>query len=254
MMIGPGTHPRDGEAAEYVLGTLPADEHAAFRREMDSEADLPALVLAWQARLSPLAEAVPPVAPSDGLWRSILAALPGAGETASPATTPSAGGEVVAWPASAEMTRLRRSRSIWRGGAVALAALAAALAVYIAAARPEGSLAGQDLVAVVNRSGDLPALLVRVDQRAGLVQIRTLAAEAPADHSLELWSVAGGAPPRSLGLVGSGGLTRAALPAGNRRALEGTVIAVSVEPAGGSRTGGPTGPVIYTGKLVRETP
>lgn len=253
MTTGPGPHPREGEAAEYVLGTLPAEEHAAFRREMDSDADLRALVLAWQARLSPLAEAVHPVAPSDAVWRSILAALPRAAETEPSAANPSTGGEVVTWPGSAELARLRRSRSIWRGGAVAFAALAAALAAYITVARPEGQFSGQDLVAVVNRSGDLPALLVRVDRKAGLVQVRTLAAEAPGDRSLELWSVAGSAPPRSLGLVGSG-LTRAPLPTGDRTALEGTVIAVSVEPAGGSKTGGPTGPVIYTGKLVRETP
>ena len=32
----------------------------------------------------------------------------------------------------------------------------------------------------------------------------------------------------------------------------GATFAVSVEPPGGSTTGGPTGPVVYSGKLVRE--
>jgi anti-sigma-K factor RskA len=29
-------------------------------------------------------------------------------------------------------------------------------------------------------------------------------------------------------------------------------FAISVEPLGGSKTGGPTGPVVYTGQLVKE--
>jgi anti-sigma-K factor RskA len=29
-------------------------------------------------------------------------------------------------------------------------------------------------------------------------------------------------------------------------------FAVTVEPAGGSPTGGPTGPVVYTGELIRD--
>ena len=33
---------------------------------------------------------------------------------------------------------------------------------------------------------------------------------------------------------------------------EGATLAVSVEPKGGSPTGAPTGPVVYSGRLVRE--
>ena len=32
--------------------------------------------------------------------------------------------------------------------------------------------------------------------------------------------------------------------------VEGAMIAVTAEPKGGSPTGGPTGPIVYSGKLI----
>ncbi len=45
---------------------------------------------------------------------------------------------------------------------------------------------------------------------------------------------------------------RLPVPAALRQGAEGGSLAVSVEPKGGSPTGSPTGPVIYSGKLVRD--
>ncbi|EHP74581.1 Anti-sigma-K factor RskA [Methylorubrum extorquens DSM 13060] len=56
--------------------------------------------------------------------------------------------------------------------------------------------------------------------------------------------------PKPIGLV-EGEATRIRLPPEAGRGGDG-VIAVSVEPPGGSPTGKPTGQVIYTGKLIRE--
>jgi anti-sigma-K factor RskA len=65
-------------------------------------------------------------------------------------------------------------------------------------------------------------------------------------RALELWAVPGQGAPRSLGVVAAQGTTtviRAEL-------LRNTAaFAVSVEPAGGSPTGAPTGPIISVGKL-----
>ena len=67
-----------------------------------------------------------------------------------------------------------------------------------------------------------------------------------AGRALELWAVPGQGAPRSLGLVsGERGATvlRANL-------LQGVAaFAVSLEPAGGSPTGAPTGPIVSVGKL-----
>lgn len=256
MTAGDTPHPRDGDAAEYVLGTLPLAERDAFRHAMEADPALGRLVRDWEHRLAPLAEAVESLAPSPQLWTSILRAVRSHGVAARETSVSSEGrpsGDVLSWPVPAELARLRRSRAVWRGGAILAGSLAAALAIYVALAPVGGPAAGPDLFAVVNRAGELPALVVRIDQRAGTVQVRSLAAETPAERSLELWSIVGSAPPRSLGLVGAG-ITRAALPGADRGALEGATVAVTVEPPGGSKTGGPTGPVIYSGKLIKDAP
>jgi len=56
----------------------------------------------------------------------------------------------------------------------------------------------------------------------------------------------GSGAPRSLGLISASGATVVK----KGKLLEGaTGLAVSLEPASGSPTGAPTGPVLYVGKL-----
>lgn len=232
--------PADGRAVEYALGTLPFADREALAREMAGDPALAAEVREWETRLAVLVDGVAPVEPSAGLWGRIAQAI---GSAPVAAAT-----NVVSF----ELERLRRSRTIWRGVATGAAALAACLAVVLASDRlAPASSPGAGLVAVVNRSGELPALIVRVDPAAGTVQVRALAAETPNGRSLELWSIVGSDAPHSLGTLGIGA-TRVSVPSADRRRLDGATLAVSVEPPGGSPTGGPTGPVVYSGKLVAE--
>ena len=235
--------PRDGEAAEYVLGTLPAAERDAFVRELVTDPGLRALVQDWEERLAPLAEGIASVTPSAALWPAIVAA-----------TVEPGGATVVGLAAAtAEIARLKRSRSVWRTATTLAGAMAASLALFIVSEPSTPPMPAAGLVAVVNRSGELPALIVRVDPRAGIVQVRALGAETPADRSLELWSIVSGEAPRSLGLVAQG-LAKVSLPAQDRPRLDGATIAVTVEQPGGSPDGTPKGPVVYSGKLVSENP
>ena len=224
----------DGAAGEYVLGTLPPEERAAFARALEGDAALRTLVEGWEVRLTPLAVATPPVAPGPAAWAGIAARIGAAPE--------GAGG--------AQVIRLERAARRWRLAALGAGALAAGLALWIAAG-PRVAVEGAQYLAVVDRGGALPALVVRVDLGAGLVQVRSLAAETPPDRSLELWYVGAGAAPRSLGLV-TDASARLPVPVALREGAEGGSLAVSVEPKGGSPTGAPTGPVIYSGKLVRD--
>ena len=223
-------------AAEYVLGTLPADERLLFAQRLERESDLRDLVGFWEDRLAPLAADVPSVRPPGHLWTAISRALDPIGR---------------ALPASViQLDRLRRSRAAWRSIAIGTTAMAAGLLLWIAVVRPPDPQAARELVAAVNRSGDLPALIVRVDPRTGAVKVRTLGAETPPGRSLELWSVVGGET-RSLGTLDPAG-TRIPVAPQDRGRLADALLAVSVEPVGGSPTGVATGPIVYTGKLVPE--
>ncbi len=65
-------------------------------------------------------------------------------------------------------------------------------------------------------------------------------------QALELWAVPAQGAPRSLGLVQAAGATTLL----RAKLLSDTAaFAVSVEPAGGSTTGAPTGPIVSVGKL-----
>ena len=66
-------------------------------------------------------------------------------------------------------------------------------------------------------------------------------------RSLELWAVPAQGAPRSLGLISAQG---ASVVQRGRVAGDTAALAVTLEPAGGSPTGGPTGPVVYSGKLT----
>jgi len=125
----------------------------------------------------------------------------------------------------------------------------------------------------VRRRCDVPCILDRPDTRAGpelcsrpapaaagsanwvaavgphglLVRAVTGAAP-PNDRAFELWAISPGATsPRSLGVIPSDGeLKLAMLPPDLR---DGTTLANSIEPIGGSPTKRPTGPVVFVGAV-----
>lgn len=241
---------REARAGEYVIGTMPADEREAFERELPSVPALQAAVRAWEERLADLVSLVPDQTPDPAVWAALERALERKTQRESAST---AAPEYLSAAAMAgSLLPLRRSRARWRGAAAAMTALAAGLALFVTSTvwRDKGT----SYLAVINRGGDLPALVVEVDTGAGVVHVRSLAAETPTGRSLELWLIAPGGTPRSLGLVDQPRRDRAMPAAAKGGDLAGATLAVSVEPKGGSTTGGPTGPVIYSGKLLPEEP
>ena len=236
-------------AGEYVLGTLAGAECEAFRAALATDPVLQAEVREWERRLAPLAGAIAPESPSPAVWSAIESRL------AAGAAAQASGSAPASEVAAAAVLRLRRSVLLWRGLAAATAALAAVLLLFIVANSFWKRLElvpyqyAAEYIAMVNRGGDLPALIVRVDTREGIVSVRALGAEAPPGRSLELWYVAAGKPPKSLGLVANTS-DPVAIPAVLREGIPGATIAVTEEPKGGSPTGGPTGPIVYSGKLI----
>lgn len=224
------------DCAEYVLGTLEATERRELEQAMLSNPSLGDEVRRWEDWLAGLNDVIPEVAPSGQSWTGIARRLkPEAAPVATDVT---------------DIAAFRRSRGRWRTATLAFGSLAAGLALFIAAERLQPR--APSYLAVVNRGGDLPALIVHVDMGSDTVSVRSVGAETPANRVLELWYIAPGQAPRSVGLLDRPE-TRAALPAVARSGdLAGATLAVSVEPVGGSTTGAPTGPVVYSGKLIRD--
>lgn len=175
--------------------------------------------------------------------------------------------------------RLRR----WQRMTLVLAVVAALLALYVAvwqvapslipaqlqptgagmmvahspAAEPAPVQLRQDrLVAVLQQEPTAPAFLLTLDTRNRMLTVRRVSAAAEAGHSYELWLISKRFPtPRSLGIVGDSEFTQRAFPANyDVETLQAASYAVSLEPAGGSPSGVPTGPVLFTGKAVESLP
>jgi anti-sigma-K factor RskA len=217
----------DLTAAEYVLGTLEAEERRRFLARLGRDADAVAAVTAWQERLAPLgltAEQAPP----PQLWGQLEQRMFGR-------------------PAANDNVKKLRG---WRVAAVA-AALVACGSTFQAWRVAHRPVAPQSIaLAALSSEGHTPAMLITYDAAKQRMNVTPVAFRAQPGRSLELWLIAGTAAPKSVGL-----LTGANSSFGNL-AIDPDIsrLAVSVEPTGGSPTGAPTGPVIYSGKMLRVAP
>lgn len=83
-------------------------------------------------------------------------------------------------------------------------------------------------------------------------EVRVVAVDlAPVGKDAQLWIIRDGVP-HSIGLLERTGSTRLTLPGAERAVLQANeVLAVSIEPPGGSSKPIPTGPVVASGSLAR---
>lgn len=213
-------------AAEYVLGVLDAGQRRAAERQRAEDPAFAAEVAFWEERLGVLAGEVTPVTPPERVWSRIDAAL----------------------MPKQRRTNLWNSLWFWRWSAAASAALAAAslAVVYVAVVAP----ARAPLVATLEASGRT-GFLATIEPGHKAITIVPATLTDVGQRALELWVIAPGDQPRSLGLIEAGRPVRIAVPANlTGHVIANAVLAVSVEPPGGSPTGAPTGPVIASGNLT----
>ena len=175
---------------------------------------------------------------------------------------------------SANVVQLARRVSRWRRMTVVMGAIAALLALYIGLAQfapglvPLGPRApvvaqstapaqlGARLVAVLQQDPTAPAFLLTVDPQSRTLVVRRVSATPEAGRSYELWLISSQFPtPKSLGVVGNDEFTQRPIPGNfDVGTLRTASYAVSLEPSGGSPSGVPTGPVLFTGKIVESVP
>jgi anti-sigma-K factor RskA len=238
---------QDRLAAEYALGTLRGPARERFQRWLREDTALARLAADWAARLDPLVRSVPAVPPPARVWRGIEA-------------------RVGAAPARAG---LWDSLAFWRGLGLAASGAAAALVVTLVTVGPGAPQPAPAPVVLRVPSHEMPAtyfavlsdpktrkpmLVVSAMRTSDQLWVKTLdpSINVP-DKALELWAVMpAGQAPKSLGMVGKGEKTMLPLHTVADRSLSDVpMFAVSLEPMGGSPTGAPTGPVMYSGPCVK---
>lgn len=248
------TPPVDTLAAELALGVLDADARTAAEARAAADPAFAAEAAAWSERLHPLAEEVAPTEPSAELWARIAASLGSETEVEAaggpdPAAAPTSGADVV------ELAPRQQERH-WRrlaGLASALAAACVVAVVVLLARHPvaQAPLLTARLEPPVGDAVlvDTPLYTATVDRTRSTV-VLTAVGPGPVDpRARELWVIAKPGGPRAIGVIARD--KPLSLPKAAAAAVgAGAALAVSLEPAGGSPTGSPTGPVIATGVLA----
>jgi anti-sigma-K factor RskA len=227
---------RDKLAAEYVLGTMSTRARRRFEIYLRGNPQLRKAVSQWEFRLTSLTDAVAPIEPPLRVWEAVRARLR-FGRASS-----------TFW----------ENLSFWRLSSFASGMLALALVIFVALPRPQAPLDTARMVVVMNDiATSKPAMTASWEpgQRGERsMRIRVIGhAEMAPNTAWELWMLPGGdQPPVSLGLITTHETQIVKVPQGLAARLDSSQgLAMSVEPAGGSPTGRPSGPVLYAGECIK---
>lgn len=219
-------------AGEYVLGVLSGAERQKVDARLRHDRQFAAMVKRWEENLTQFNDDYAEVAAPDQLLSKIEDRL-----FVSPATVAEVKGSL--W----------NSLMLWRGlSLVSLATLGLVVGLdYAERIRPRPSA---PLTAELAGENQAIALHARYDGSSGRLSVTPVARGGADQKSLELWLVEGEKAPISLGVLPQTGQGELDVPQDLRdRLTSGVVLAVSLEPFGGSPTGKATGPVVALGEV-----
>lgn len=221
-------------AAEYVLGTLDAVAHARFAARLEGAPALRAEVAFWQSHFSQLDDGFEDVRAPAGSFKAIERRLFGAAREAN--------GLMALW----------RNLALWRG----LAAMGLAIAVIgvgfgvmqLGTTIPRPAT---QLVATLQAAGSDVRYLALYDAASAQVRLTGLSGDPAPERDFELWIIKAGDAPVSMGVVAAHTQSSVPVPEALQALFAaGNVLAISLEPKGGSPTGAPTGPIVASGPVV----
>lgn len=217
-------------SAEYVLGTLKGAARRRFEQLSRQRPDWLQSCNWWESHMHLIADTVPATTPSIKVWKNIEAQL---------------------------FNRKAAQPSVWwKSWAFASTAIAASLATLLVIQTP---------TTVVDTTPTAVAMLATEKSEAGWLlnatknsesnitinAIALASLEIKADNAFELWLLpADKSKPISLGLLPQKGNSVFKVPVDIVPLIATGLLAVSVEPVGGSPTGQPTGAVLYQGKMT----
>jgi anti-sigma-K factor RskA len=235
---------RDALAGEFVLGLIEGAEFEAATRRFETDREFATSVEAWRRHFAALDATATPITPSSQLWSRIEAGL-AAPALASAPTAAAPSRRAAPAPRGSRLADWWNSLFVWRG-----AAFAGALATLLLAIGLVGALDRARrqpvMVAVLMTDASVAAAVVHTfaDGRVEMLPLQSI--HVPEGKALEIWTLWDRAiGPRSVGLIErarSTPLRLDNLPLGKDQLFE-----ITLEPATGSPTGRPTGPIIAKG-------
>ncbi len=241
----------DALAAQYALGTLRGRARQRLARLACDDAALARAIREWEARLAPLALALPEIEPPDRVWRAIERRIPVSAR--SRASKPSLWGSLV----------------FWRGWGLVTTGLAAGLIGAILLQRPDPPARAPTPVSVPASSyrpgPSYVALLGDAERKLRIVAYVArdsrelwfkIEGEWPreARGTYVMWALSDdpGAPPRAIAALPATREGTVRLAAVADEVLEGFPrMAVSLEAEAQPATQGPRGPVLATGECMK---
>jgi anti-sigma-K factor RskA len=268
----------DGFAAEYVLGTLEAQERAQADALILVDRDFAAKVREWERRLGELNVLVAPIEPPAPVWERIAAGLADAGQSGQLHLPEVAGAAMREDAPRAEIIHMTHRMQRWRGASIIGSMMAACVvgivlvreyrpdvlppelrpapAAVVEVVREAPSARPAQFVAVFQKDEQSPAFLMSVDLDKRTISVRQVAADRLTDKSYQLWiATRPGAAPQPLGvLANDASEVKATLAAYEPAVINNATFGISLEPLGGSPTGQPTGPVIHARLLEVPRP
>ncbi len=220
---------RNALAAEYVLGTLRGLARQRFQKLILSNQTIAETVSLWEQYINGMGEKIPPVEPDDKVWQVIQSRIDYKSEQSN----------VV------EMPVKKPSKSPWKVIAMAASLLIAVAVTTFTVKQLEPTVSQ---VAVVVDEDSKPLWVIEYSDKDLIIR-PTDKVELLAQNDYQLWIVpATGEPPVSLGILPQREQVIAKAP-DSLSDLPFTILAVSLEPLGGSPTGQPT-QVLFTAEVT----
>jgi anti-sigma-K factor RskA len=225
-------------AGEYVLGLCDDAETARIERAMTRDPQLARAIAEWREKLSSLDAVSDKIEPSRDLWERIRADMTAPVRRAAKPESPGL------------FAGLAQSLGFWRGSALAgaLASLILALGLGAVLLRPGPQPV---VVAILEAADSTPGAIVEA-YADGSVTLRPLTdIQVPEGKILQVWTLWDRAVgPVPLGLMQAAHEARL-IREGQPVPKEQQLYEITLEPAGGSPTGRPTGPILYKGLASR---
>jgi anti-sigma-K factor RskA len=231
-------------AAEYALGLASGRDASRAAQLIREDPEFRAEAQSWIARLAALFDTMEGVEPPAALWARIERQLGGAAPAAND-----------------NVATLERQMRLWRGVTAMMTALAACFALLLLF-RPAQQIVVPAPPTPVQQASAPMVAMVGEDQHDMMIVanwdpdqrrlVLAVAGDMPPDpgKSHQIWVIPPAGGPTSLGVMPDGKKMHMDLADQLAELLsQGATIAISLEPPGGSPTGQPTGPVMWSGKL-----